>query len=485
MTELTELSIREAGELMRRRKIAVPELVDATLDRINSTEPVVHAFASVLAESAQREADQAEKELASGVWRGPLHGIPLGVKDLCYTKGIATRAGSEVLGDFKPAFDSTVVQRLRQAGAIIVGKTITHEFALGQNQVPTRNPWDDGYYPGGSSAGSGVATAVCSIFGGIGTDTAGSIRAPCSINGIVGLKPTYGRVSKYGVVAASPSLDHVGPMARSVEDCALLLQAIAGHDPMDRASGQWEVPDFCADLRLGVAKMRLGIDVDYFFSKDVHPQVKSAVESACKQLESEGAAIVELQVPTLEHMVATGLTILQVEASAVHRRFLRACSDKYDRETRLLLQAGELIPGAHYVAAQQARTLLRDAVKRVFQAFQLDALVAPTLPVATVPLARLSTSLRTDGPSSLSGFVRHCIPANVTGQPAITVPCGLTSGGLPIGLQLIGKPLQELSLLRIAQSYEASCTWSALRPPVVGHGGTSGDMAVEPFPALQ
>jgi aspartyl-tRNA(Asn)/glutamyl-tRNA(Gln) amidotransferase subunit A len=468
MNDLVDLTIRHASRLMIRREISAVDLVEAILEQLATTEVLVEAFALVLSEQSKRDAQQADTELARGVWRGPLHGIPLGVKDICYTKGIPTRAGSVVLKDFVPTFDSTVVSRLRDAGAIIIGKTTTHEFALGQRLEPTTNPWDGAYYPGGSSVGSGVATAVRSIFGAIGTDTAGSIRSPASINGIVGLKPTYGRVSRYGVIPASPSLDHVGPMARTVEDCALLLQAIAGHDPRDSTSGDWPVDDFCRELDQGVSGLRIGVDRDYYFSDRVQGSVRSVVEDALRNLEAAGADLVEIKVPAYEQMMATGLTILTVEASAVHRRLLRQHSSDYSLGTRLLLKAGELVPGVQYVNAQRTRMLLRKEVQHAFQAYQLDALVAPTLPVPSVPLDGLSTSLvqKTDE-ANLSGFVKHCIPANVTGQPALSLPCGFTPGGLPIGLQVVGRPLKESTLFRIARTYERANPWCNSRPPII------------------
>ena len=260
MSELIHLTIHEAAALLRSRKISSGELTEASLQRIEVTEPLVHAYATVLADSVRKEAAQADRELAAGLWRGPLHGIPLGIKDLIYTRGVRTEAGSKAMEGFVPSYDATVVERLRDAGAVTLGKTVTHELAYGQNVPPTKNPWNPDYYPGGSSAGSGVATAVGSAFGALGSDTGGSIRVPASINALAGLKPTFGRVSRRGVVALSNSLDHVGPLARDVEDCALLLQAIAGHDALDPYSLDRPVPDYSAGLQAGARGTRLGVD---------------------------------------------------------------------------------------------------------------------------------------------------------------------------------------------------------------------------------
>jgi len=258
--ELTDLSLVEAGALVQQRSISSSELVDATLRRIEATEPVVHAYALVLAEDARRRARQADRELAQGHWRGPLHGLPLAVKDICYTRDAPTEAGSRAMAGFVPDYDATVVRRLREAGAVLVGKTVTHEFAVGVNTPPTRTPWDMSAYPGGSSAGSGVAVSVRSAGGALGTDTGGSIRIPATINGIVGLKPTFGRVSRYGVVPLAASLDHVGPLTRTVEDCAVVLQAIAGYDPLDSGSLDEPVPDYRAELEAGVAGLVVGVE---------------------------------------------------------------------------------------------------------------------------------------------------------------------------------------------------------------------------------
>ncbi len=465
MTALTELTIHEAGALLRSRSVSSSDLVDACLERIESTEPTLHAYAHVMEQSAREDGRQADKELAAGIWRGPLHGIPIGIKDLFYTRGVPTEGGSRVLKGFVPSYDATAVRRLKDAGAVPLGKTVTNEFAYGLNVPPTRNPWNQDYYPGGSSAGSGVATAVGSAFAAIGTDTGGSIRVPASINGLVGLKPTLGRVSRHGVIPLSASMDHVGPMARDVEDCALMLHAIAGFDQLDAASLDRPVPDYSAGLDTGIRGLRLGVDRNYFFSEGVVPDVRVAVEASLHSLESLGAEIVDVRIPELELAAIVGLTILQVEGSTHHLPLLRSKSPDYETGTRLILILGALIPSTEYVNALKARTVIASAVRNTFESERLTALVGPTLPVPTFRLEHMAVDFLGGGAGvDLSGIIRHGVVANVTGLPALTVPCGLSSDGLPIGLQMMGRPFGEISLFQIARAYEAVTTWHTLRP---------------------
>lgn len=465
MTKLTELTIHEAGALLRSRSVSSSDLVDASLERIELTEPALHAYAHVMERSAREDARQADKELAAGIWRGPLHGIPIGIKDLFYTRGVPTEGGSRVLKGFVPSYDATAVRRLKDAGAVTLGKTVTNEFAYGLNVPPTRNPWNRDYYPGGSSAGSGVATAVGSAFGAIGTDTGGSIRVPAAINGLVGLKPTLGRVSRHGVIPLSASMDHVGPMTRDVEDCALMLQAIAGFDPLDVASLDRPIPDYSAGLDAGIRGLRLGVDRAYFFSEAVVPDVRAAVEASLRSLEGLGAEIVDVRIPELELAAIVGLTILQVEGSTHHLPLLRSQSPDYENGTRLILILGGLIPSTEYVLSLKARTVIAAAVRNTFESERLTALVGPTLPVPTFRLEHMAVDFLGGGAGvDLSGIIKHGVVANVTGLPALTVACGLSSDGLPIGLQMMGRPFAETSLFQIARAHEAVTTWHTLRP---------------------
>ena len=312
---LINLSISEAGAALRNGEASAVALVEATLERIKQTEPTVNAYAAVPEEQALEAAQQADAELAGGKDRGPLHGIPIGVKDICYTKGVLTEAGSKVLEGFLPDYDSTVVTKLAEAGAIMIGKTRCHEFAYGVNEPPTRSPWELNSYPGGSSTGSGVALAARSAFGAIGTDTGGSIRIPASINNIVGLKPTYGRVSAHGVLPLSWTLDHVGPMTRTVLDNALMLGAIAGQDPKDSTSARVPVPDYSVGIEDGVRGIRIGIDREYVLYPGVIDDVRAATESVIKELSGMGAEIIDVSLPEFELTPETLFTVMMVEAS--------------------------------------------------------------------------------------------------------------------------------------------------------------------------
>lgn len=460
MNELVGLSIREAGDRLSRKELTSLELVDAELDRIAETEPHIHAYAKVMAASAREEAQRADVELTRGLWRGPLHGIPIALKDLVYTTQVPTEAGSKVLEGWIPDYDATVIRNLRDGGAVIIGKTHTHEFAYGVNIPPTRNPWRVDCYPGGSSAGSGAAVAARSAFGAIGTDGGGSIRCPASVNGIVGLKPTTGRVSRRGVVPMSSTFDNVGPMARTVEDCALLLGAMAGHDPLDSTSLDVPAPDFTAGIESGVKGLRLGVERDFFFNSRVAGDVRKAAESALELLAGHGAEIVEITIPELDVAVPIAMPPILADTTAYHRKWLRQSADRYDPRTRVMIELGELIPATHYVTAQRARRVLRDRVRSAFEKFRLDALVAPTLPIPAVPVEELNLVLNdASGESPGSSYFRQCVAANVIGIPALSVPAGFSASGLPIGIAFFGRPLQERTLFQIARAYEVEHDW--------------------------
>jgi aspartyl-tRNA(Asn)/glutamyl-tRNA(Gln) amidotransferase subunit A len=467
MNELIELTICEAAQLLAARAISSRELVEAVLARIEETDTIIHAYARVLVEDARKAAIQADQEIAHGFYRGPLHGIPIAIKDNIFTRGIPTEVGSQVMAGFIPDQDASVVCSLKDAGAILIGKTVCHEFAVGVNEPPTRNPYNLACYPGGSSAGSGVSVAVRSAFGSIGSDTGGSIRIPAAMVGIVGLKPTYGRVSGRGVVPLAWSLDHVGPLARTVEDCAILFQAIAGYDPLDPTSIDQAVLDYRAELKEGIQERRIGVERTYFFYDGVIPDVREAVERVIAEYEGQGATIVEVTIPELIFTVEALLTIMLSEAGTYHQKMLKEHASKYDPATRSFLELGQLVPATHYLKAQQARSLFRSAMEKVFNAYRLDAMLWPTIPLPTVPLNELATE-RQDKPGEtpMQSYIHHTFSANLTGQPAISIPCGLTGSGLPIGFQLIGWPFGEAMLFRLAQSYEQAHSWPKNKPSV-------------------
>ncbi len=468
MTDLNDLSLSAVSDLLETGEISSVELVEANLRAIEKTEPIVHAYANVLAEEALDAARAADAEIAGNGRRGPLHGVPIGVKDNIYTKGIVTESGSRVMAGFVPDHDATCVENLDRAGAIIIGKTHCHEFAYGVNTPPSRSPWNMDCYPGGSSIGSGVAVTSRSSFGALGTDTGGSIRVPASINNLVGMKASFGRVSIYGVVPVAWSLDHVGPMTRTVKDNALLLAGMAGYDPKDPTSADQPLPDFCADLEAGVAGLRIGVERDYFFYDGLIDEIRASVEAVIAEYRAMGAEIVEISMPELAITQDALFTIVLCEGSTWHRKLIREQGDKYDTATRAIVQLGELLPATHYLAAQQARSLYRSAINGAFREAGLDAMLWPTMPIPTARLDMLNAP-RADGypDTPVGSMCHHTFNANLAGLPALSVPCGITSDGLPFGFQLTGRAFDEATVYRIARAYERAHDWHQRKAGVI------------------
>jgi aspartyl-tRNA(Asn)/glutamyl-tRNA(Gln) amidotransferase subunit A len=461
-TALSYRSMTEAGGLIMERKLSPVELTQACLDRIAEVEPKVHAFVTLLADTALAAAREAEAVISRGDYRGPLHGIPIVLKDLYNTKGTRTTASSKVRADYVPTYDAAATQRLAAAGAILLGKVTTHEFAYGMGSAPTRNPWDLDRSPGGSSGGPGAALAAGECLGALGSDTGGSIRIPSAFCGVTGIKPTFGRASKHGVVPLAYSLDHVGPMARGVADAALMLQAISGYDPRDRCTADRPVPDFSATLHDGVRGLVLGVPSNQYFD-NVDPEVETAVRQAISRLEREGAVIEEVALPSLTYAVAAWWAICLVEASSVHQRSLRASPDLYNPDVRLSLELGELVPGTIYLKAQRARGLIKQDFRRAFEEHGLAALLAPTMP-GTAPRHDQETGDVGSEEPAESAIDQLSFPANLSGLPALSVPCGFSAAGLPIGLQIIGRPFDEATVLRIGRTYEAVTDWTSRHP---------------------
>lgn len=466
---LINMSISEAASALRRGETTSVALTEAILERIKETEPTLQAYATLPLDRALAAAERADRELEAGRDRGPLHGIPIGVKDNCYTKGILTEVGSKAMQGFVPDYDATVVRKLYAAGAILIGKTRCHEWSCGGSEPPTRTPWDLERFPGGSSIGSGVALSARSAYGAIGTDTGGSIRIPASINNLVGMKATYGRVSAYGVLPLAWSLDHVGPLTRTVRDNAFMLGAIAGHDPDDANSARVEVPDFAAGIDHGVRDTRIGIDRNYFMYPGVVDSVRAVTEAVIADLARLGADIIEVSLPELALTRETLITIRMVESASYHRHRIREKGHLYSPGTRATLQMGEVVLATQYVAALRARERFRSAMKNLFRREKLDALIAPTIPVPA-PLLEDVWQPRDDmanGETPTDGFVHHVYPANLSGQPAISAPGGFTPEGLPVGYQLLGKPFDEATLYRIAYAFEQTSDWHRRQPPQV------------------
>jgi aspartyl-tRNA(Asn)/glutamyl-tRNA(Gln) amidotransferase subunit A len=458
-----------ALELLASGDISAFELTQLVLDRIEDTEPLVHAYAYTSRERALEAARLADRRRAAGDDL-PLLGVPLAVKDNMETVDAPTEVGSRAMKGYRSSRDATVVERVRAAGAVILGKTVTHEFAYGLNTPPTRNPWRLDCFPGASSAGSAVAVAVGSAPAALGSDTAGSVRTPAAVNGIVGLKPTYGRVSRAGVFQASPSLDHVGFLTRSVEDCALLLRITAGSDPEDPSTLGDGTDDFdiTMDGMPDLHGVRLGMDRSYFFGyADVQPGVREAAGAAISQLASLGAEVTEISIPELDLMSAVGSVINLADNSAWHRRLMRDKRADYDPATRRMLTLGAMIPAAAYANAHKARRLLSRAVRQAFEANQLDALVGPTVPGVAHSL--LTTPPLVPTPR-LSPLVHHNYPGNLTGLPVLSVPCGFADG-LPVGLQIMGRPLAERQIMQIGLAYQRSTDWHTRHPAITSQEG--------------
>lgn len=456
-----ELSLAEAAQRIGAGELSPVELTEAVLRRIAAVEGRVNAFVTVTGDRALADARRAEARLAAGAASGPLHGIPVAVKDLVDTAGIQTASGSQSRAGHVPDTDAEVMRRLTAAGAVLVGKTHTDEFAYGVFTPPTRNPWRSDAIAGGSSGGSAAAVAARMCHGAIGTDTSGSIRIPAAACGAVGLKPTYGRVSRSGVTPLAPSLDHTGPLARTTRDVAVLMDVLAGHDPADPATVDVPVPAHAAALEAGIDGMVVGVPTNYFFDR-VDSQVETAVRHAIAELERLGARLREVWVPHAELYRETGATIVMPEASAYHRHAVRRDAKRYTETVRLFLEAGETILATDYIEALEAKALIQHEWRRMFD--DVDAVVTPTLP-ATAARVGQAAFRWPDGihEGVAECYARICAPASLTGFPALSLPCGFDAAGLPIGLQVIGREFAEPAVLRVGHAYEVAAgrAWAA------------------------
>jgi aspartyl-tRNA(Asn)/glutamyl-tRNA(Gln) amidotransferase subunit A len=450
-------SIVEAGARLRDGRVTALELTEALLARATSAQDTIAAFVTITRETALAAAVQADAELLAGTDRGPLHGIPIGIKDLIVTEEAPTTANSRVLD---PAWgqrpDATVVRKLRAAGAIVCGKLALHEFAIGAPDPATGfpipcNPWDLERTPGGSSSGTGAALAAGLILGGLGTDTGGSIRGPASLCGISGLKPTFGRVSKDGCVPLSYSLDHVGPMAHTVRDCALMLQVMAGFDENDPCTVDRQVPTMTAGLDGACDGLRIGVPHGYFFdAADLKDDVKEAVLAAIETLRSGGARVVDVSMPHAEVARQAQRVIMLGEAYAYHEPDLLTRPELYGRWTRQTIRQGAFYSAADYVQAQRVRSIVKAEVAAILR--EVDVLITPTMLSVASRFDEYSYEDSLHGPSLMSMW-------NLTGLPAMSIPCGFSSGGLPIGLQIIGRPFDEPTVLKIGDAYQAMTDW--------------------------
>jgi aspartyl-tRNA(Asn)/glutamyl-tRNA(Gln) amidotransferase subunit A len=460
MTEPHLLSAAEAARAFADRTLSPTELLTALLARIDRLDPTLHAFIRLDAEAAMGAAREAERELAAGRRRGPLHGIPVGIKDIIDVAGLPTTCHSRILLDNIAAADAAVVAKLRAAGAIILGKLSTHEFATGGPSFdlpfpPARNPWNTAHHPGGSSSGSGAGVAAGLLPLALGTDTGGSIRNPASACGIVGLKPTYGRVSRRGVFPLAFTLDHVGPLTRTVTDAALLLHAIEGHDAADPGSAAFPP---LAGIEHGVAGLRIGF-VRHFHEKDMPavPEVAAALEEVAKTLVAEGAQLRDITLPRLGEFAAINRVIMGGEAWSIHAPWLRARPGDYGKLTRQRLMAGAFMSASDYVGAQRRRAQMIAAVEDAFR--DVDILLCAS---AMDPASRID-----DEPETLRTYPRQArMPFNVTGHPALAMMSGLSASGLPLSVQFVGRFGADATVLRIARAYERATEWHTRRPPL-------------------
>jgi aspartyl-tRNA(Asn)/glutamyl-tRNA(Gln) amidotransferase subunit A len=454
--DLPFLPITVLSRLIERHDVSPVEVTTALLDRIDRRDARLRAYITVCRDAALADARQAEQEILAGRRRGPLHGIPIAHKDVSLTRGVLTTAHSRTLAEFVPDHDATHVRRLREAGMILIGKTNTTEFACGTMDIfgVARHPWDPRLYTGGSSGGSAGALAAGLAVAATGSDTGGSIRVPASFCGIVGLKPTYGRVSRYGLIPLSWSMDHVGPMARTVADCALLLGTMAGRDPLDPTSAARPVPDFIAALDGGVRGLVLGVPRHHFYD-GLDAGVDAAVRAALRHLEAQGASLEPVDLPRAGDAAAAGPVVMMGEAFGQHAGRLRRSLDEYGARTRRRILAGAFYTAGEYQEAARVRAAWNHDLARVME--RVHTLVTPTVPFPAFPV---ETQL--SGPPDTGWGTRQF---NLSGHPAITIPCGFTPAGLPVGLQLVGRLFDEGTLFRVAHAYEQTTPWHDRRCP--------------------
>lgn len=464
VTDLPWLTATEIAAAYARRDLSPVELVECLLDRITIWNPRFNAFITVAAQAALDEARQAEREMRAGRVRGPLHGVPVAIKDIIDIAGQATTCHSRLMAGHVAARDAMVVSQLRAAGAIVLGKLALHEFAIGGPSFdlpfpPARNPWNVDHQPGGSSSGAGAALAAGLVPVAVGTDTGGSVRNPAGHCGVVGIKPSYGLISRRGVFPLSFSLDHVGPMARSVADVALMLDILAGHDAEDPGSANVCNASFGADLKRGARGLRVGY-VRHFHERDMPASgdVAAAIDGVARAFADLGAQVREVDLPSLQQFAAVQRIIFLAECWTVHARWLRERPGDYGEVSRRKLLPGAFVSAGDYIRAQQHRCLLIDAVDRVL--VDVDVLLMANA---------LEPACRIDDPAEcVRTYSRHARgPANLTGHPAIAVPAGLSEGGLPLSVQLMGRAFDECSLLRAAEAYERVSPWHELRPPLL------------------
>jgi len=455
------LTIAEAARLIERRELSPVELTESLLQRIEKLDGRLNSFIRVLADDAGATARKAESDIMAGLYRGPLHGIPLGLKDIYETAGVPTTGHSKVMQHHVPKADAVSVGKLREAGAVVLGKLATHEFAFGGPSFdlpwpPARNPWDTSRFTGGSSSGTGASVAAGLVLGGTGSDTGGSIRGPAAFCGIAGIKPTYGLISRAGILPLAFSLDHAGPMAWTAEDCAILLQAMAGHDPADPGSANQPIPDYRAALAGDVKGLRIGL-IRHFYERDneANAATRNAIDTAAKTLAGLGCSVRDIALSPLAEWAACGVTIMLSEAYAIHEANLRTRFTDYGEIFRGRMVLAGLITAADYIQALRRR---RELIAELDQAMaNLDLVMTAAAPSEAPPIDQVPKFTIMDRPSLTIAF-------NVTGSPAMSVCCGYTDTGLPLSFQIVGKRFADATVLRLAHAYERATPWRDRRP---------------------
>jgi len=464
--DLLAMNLADVAALIRQKQVSPLELTEQCLARISSLNPALNAFITVTADTALAAARLAESEVMKGEYRGPLHGVPVAVKDLIYTAGVRTTCGSKILADFVPNFDATIMNKLRAAGAISLGKAAMHEFAYGitnenPHYGPTRNPWNIQHVSGGSSGGSAVSTATGMCFAAVGTDTGGSIRIPGSFCGIAGLKPTFGRVSCYGVYPLGPTLDHIGPMARSVVDVGILYQALAGFDLEDGYSYDQAVGEI--SLRKSLRGIRVGLPASYFDS-NVQPDVLEAFRRVAPVLEELGAQVSTIALPDMARLTEVSRNALIAEGYAIHAEHLAERPQDLGPDVKVNIEKGRDVSARDYVRVQLERNQFRISMEKIFQS--IDVLITPATPLTAFPLGTKNVQLGPEEEDARTAATRFTRCFNATGHPALTICCGFDSSRLPIGLQVVGRFGDEAGVLHAGFAYEQATGWHDRRPPL-------------------
>ncbi|VIO72791.1 Glutamyl-tRNA(Gln) amidotransferase subunit A [Bradyrhizobium ivorense] len=465
MGDLLTLDVTGAAKAILSGSLSPIDLTEHMLERILLIDPQLKAYVEVLSDEARAAARQADVEIRSGRYRGPLHGVPVAIKELYDVRGVRTRSGSKVRDDYAADADAAVVEKLREAGAVILGTTTTYEFAFGFDSPPTRNAWSIDHIPSGSTGGAAAAVAAGMCLAGIGSDSGGSIRTPAAANGIAGIKPTYGRVSKRGITVVSWSLDHPAPMGKCVRDLAILLKIMSGVDSHDPSTKDVPVPDYTKALDGDVRGVRIGLPTNYFFD-DIQPAVANALNAAVKRLDKLGAIIVPIAVPGIDGIVDAWLPIALAEAAVYHQQSLRGKADLYGEDVRMLLEAGELTLATTYINAQRVRFAWIAALRETMQA--IDVIITPTLPNTAMKVGETISKISSRHETVFEVSARFCAPFNMAGLPAASIPCGFAPDGLPIGLQIVGKPFDEAMVLRVGHAFENDTDYHLKRPSLRG-----------------